>query len=93
MIERMIPNDSHSADGMFHDERYFDRPEEFIVERFLKNPLGVKDGVEDDPARRPNMHFGGGRRVCPGIAFAKTSMVCHSCELRSQHTNSRGSRK
>lgn len=60
---------------MFHDERYFDRPEEFLPERFLKHPFGVRPDVEDDPARRPNMLFGGGRRVCPGIAFAKTSLV------------------
>jgi len=36
---------------MFHDERYFDRPDEFNPERFLEHPFG---GVEDDPARRPN---------------------------------------
>ncbi|KAF8889650.1 cytochrome P450 [Infundibulicybe gibba] len=60
--------------GMFHDERYFESPEEFLPERFLSHPLGVKQGIKDDPARRPNMLFGGGRRVCPGIAFAKTSL-------------------
>ncbi|KIK00846.1 hypothetical protein K443DRAFT_678870 [Laccaria amethystina LaAM-08-1] len=60
--------------AMFHDERYFDRPEEFLPERFLKHPFGVRPDVEDDPARRPNMLFGGGRRVCPGLAFAKTSL-------------------
>lgn len=64
------------TDAMFHDERYFDRPDEFIPERFLKHPFGIKDGVEDDPARRPNMMFGGGKRVCPGIAFSKSSLVC-----------------
>ncbi|KAF8630083.1 hypothetical protein AX17_005481 [Amanita inopinata Kibby_2008] len=59
---------------MYHDERYFDRPEEFIPERFLNHPYGLKEGVVDDPARRPNLQFGGGRRVCPGIVPAKTSM-------------------
>ncbi|PFH53127.1 hypothetical protein AMATHDRAFT_45749 [Amanita thiersii Skay4041] len=68
-------------DGMFHDERYFDRPEEFIPERFLKHPLGVKDGVEDDPARHPNMQFGGGRRICPGITFTRTSMELNAANL------------
>ncbi|KAF8882390.1 cytochrome P450 [Infundibulicybe gibba] len=66
--------DNLAIGGMYHDERYYDQPEEFIPERFLKHPLGIKEGVLDDPARRPNLHFGGGRRVCPGIAFAKTSM-------------------
>jgi len=60
---------------MFHDERYFDHPHEFRPERFLNNPLGVKDGIEDDPARRLNMVFGGGRRVCPGIFMAKNTLV------------------
>lgn len=73
IIEFLIMN---HTDAMFHDERYFDRPDEFIPERFLKHPFGIKDGVEDDPARRPNMAFGGGKRVCPGIAFSKSSLVC-----------------
>ncbi len=67
---------------MFHDERYYDRPDEFIPERFLKHLYGIKDGVEDDPARRPNLVFGGGKRVCPGIAFAKSSIVC--LQIRQQ---------
>jgi cytochrome P450 len=52
--------------AMFHDERYFEDADEFIPERFLKHTLGVKDPKIDDIARRPNMLFGGGRRVCPG---------------------------
>ncbi|KAF8649385.1 hypothetical protein AX16_005826 [Volvariella volvacea WC 439] len=59
---------------IFHDEKYFDRPDQFIPERFLKHPLGVRPDVEDDPARKANLLFGGGRRVCPGVTFAKTSM-------------------
>ncbi|TFK38294.1 cytochrome P450 [Crucibulum laeve] len=67
--------------GMLHDERYFDRPDEFMPERFLKHPFGIKEGVEDDPARRPNMIFGGGRRVCPGISFAKSSLEINVANL------------
>jgi cytochrome P450 len=67
--------------GMFHDERYFDRPSEFIPERFLKHPLGVKEGIKDDPARRTNMIFGGGKRVCPGSAFAKTSLEMNTANI------------
>lgn len=60
---------------IFHDERYFEDPDLFQPERFLKHPMGVKDGIEDDPARKENLIFGGGRRVCPGILFANSSMV------------------
>lgn len=61
--------------AILHDERYYDRPYEFIPERFIRHPLGVMPDVEDDPARRPNTTlFGGGRRVCPGIEFAQTSL-------------------
>ncbi|KAF8649401.1 hypothetical protein AX16_005842 [Volvariella volvacea WC 439] len=59
---------------IFHDERYFENPHDFVPERFLQHPLGVRSDIEDDPGRRANMLFGGGRRVCPGITFAKTSM-------------------
>ncbi|KAF8623649.1 hypothetical protein AX17_007348 [Amanita inopinata Kibby_2008] len=67
--------------GMFHDERYYDRPEEFIPERFINHPYGIKEGVDDDPARRANLVFGGGRRVCPGIAFTRTSMEINTANL------------
>lgn len=70
-----------NAYGMFHDERYYDRPEEFLPERWLKNQYGVRSLEDDDQARRPNLFFGGGRRVCPGMWFAKSSMVCLSSSL------------
>jgi cytochrome P450 len=60
---------------IFHDERYFEEPYTFNPERFMNNPYGIKDGIEDDPARRDNIVFGGGRRVCPGLRFANSSMV------------------
>ncbi|TFY59192.1 hypothetical protein EVG20_g7882 [Dentipellis fragilis] len=59
---------------MFHDERYFDKPDEFAPERFLRHPFGIKPGAMDDPARRDNLHFGGGRRVCPGVYLARTTL-------------------
>lgn len=42
-----------------HDERYFKDPHEFQPERFIKHPLGVRLDVDDDPARRANLMFGG----------------------------------
>ncbi|KAK1989173.1 cytochrome P450 [Colletotrichum cereale] len=64
---------------MFRDERYFDRPHEFLPERFLDNPpFGTRPGVVDDPARRENLLWGSGRRVCPGQLAARKSIdtVC-----------------
>ncbi|KAJ6562394.1 cytochrome P450 [Mycena capillaripes] len=52
--------------GIMHDEKYFEEPSKFMPERFLKNPFGTRPDIEDDPARRDNLSFGGGRRICPG---------------------------
>ncbi|KAJ7438340.1 cytochrome P450 [Mycena latifolia] len=52
--------------AIMHDEKYYEEPEKFKPERFLKHPLGIRPEVEDDPARRESLSFGGGRRVCPG---------------------------
>ena len=67
---------------MLHDERFFDEPDVFRPERYLANSFGVKDGVEDDPARKEHLLFGGGRRVCPGVLFANSTMVglSNSCK-------------
>ena len=75
------------VDAIGHDERYFDNPEELNPDRFLDSQLGTKKGRVDDPARRPNMIFGGGKRVCPGIAFAKAAMV-RVCDAKVQTLNS-----
>lgn len=59
---------------MFRDEKYFDRPHEFLPERFMQNPFGVRPEVTDDPARRDTLLWGSGRRICPGQGTAKTSI-------------------
>jgi cytochrome P450 len=60
---------------MGHDERYFNKPEEFDLDCFLENPHGIESGAANDPACRLNMLFRAGKHVCPGIALAKTSLV------------------
>ncbi|BFG25761.1 hypothetical protein CerSpe_120340 [Prunus speciosa] len=49
------------------DPRVWDKPEEFRPERFEENSIGLV-GQEFDL-----LPFGGGRRVCPGLAFAVAS--------------------
>ncbi|KAG8849117.1 hypothetical protein FRB91_010219 [Serendipita sp. 411] len=50
--------------SIFHDEKYFSQPEEFIPERFL----GEKATAELDPLK---FAFGHGRRACPGQELAE----------------------
>ncbi|CAL2248901.1 unnamed protein product [Prunus armeniaca] len=49
------------------DPRVWDKPEEFMPERFEQNSIGFV-GQEFEL-----LPFGGGRRVCPGLAFAIAS--------------------
>ncbi|KAF9456361.1 cytochrome P450 [Collybia nuda] len=61
--------------AVYHDEHYFAEPEKFQPERFLTHPLGIRPDIEDDPGRRENLIFGGGRRICPGTALAKAGIA------------------
>ncbi|KAJ6516924.1 cytochrome P450 [Mycena vitilis] len=60
--------------GIFHDPgkslfELYDRPEQFIPDRYLLTENGTKLGV-DGSDMRPNFAFGAGRRICPGINVA-----------------------
>lgn len=59
------------------DEDEYDRPEEFIPNRFLNNKYGTRKPVDEnmDDHRRVSYGFGAGRRVCPGQRLAKNSLV------------------
>lgn len=50
------------------DPAFYDEPDSFIPERFLRHPLGIKDGAS--VANRKALYtFGFGRRECPGREF------------------------
>ncbi|KAJ7637643.1 cytochrome P450 [Mycena polygramma] len=59
--------------GIFHDPELYEDPEKFFPERYLMTENGTKPGV-DASALRPNLPFGHGRRICPGIHLAETSI-------------------
>lgn len=50
------------------DPAFYDEPDRFIPERYLRNPLGIKDGAPTQN-RKSLYTFGFGRRECPGKEF------------------------
>ncbi|VUC36506.1 unnamed protein product [Clonostachys rosea] len=58
----------------------YDQPDEFIPERYLNHPLGLKKGA-DSTDKRATYTFGAGRRLCPGEAFAQNSLITAIAKL------------
>ncbi|KAH7127281.1 cytochrome P450 [Dactylonectria macrodidyma] len=64
-----------------HSTDDYDDPEEFIPERFLRHPYGMRLDEAHDPARlegsgpRLTYAFGAGRRICPGMDSARQSLL------------------
>lgn len=65
------------------DEKDYERPDEFMPERFVKHPYGLHRS-NDAPATREDLEksgrwalylFGSGRRQCPGEQFAFTTIM------------------
>ena len=57
-----------NAWAVHRDPEVWDRPEEFLPERFIDNPI---DFIGQDFELFP---FGGGRRACPGSTFSVSSI-------------------
>ncbi|KAH8077889.1 cytochrome P450 [Cristinia sonorae] len=79
----VIPKDSTifmNIYGMYHDDRIYDRPYEFRPERFLDSEFGTIPGT-DDTDRCHDMHFGAGRRICPGITLVTNSTTTATLNL------------
>ncbi|KAK7052033.1 putative cytochrome P450 [Favolaschia claudopus] len=66
--------------GIFHDPELYDDPENFIPERYLLSENGTKPGA-DGSDLRPNLPFGAGRRLCPGIHLAQNSIKINAMNL------------
>ncbi|EIN06276.1 cytochrome P450 [Punctularia strigosozonata HHB-11173 SS5] len=66
--------------GVYHDPELYDRPDEFIPERFLESEFGTKPGT-DTSDFKPDLLFGAGRRVCPGIHLAQNTLMVNSMNL------------
>ncbi|KAL4881200.1 cytochrome P450 [Aspergillus karnatakaensis] len=67
--------------AIHHNPEDYDSPEDFIPERFLRHPFGMKLDSDHDAAQlqsagaRVTYDFGAGRRICPGMHSARQSLL------------------
>lgn len=66
--------------AMHHDERRWERPDDFIPERFASHPKLASQYTSDGPAR-DHFGYGAGRRVCPGIHLAERNLFVAMAKL------------
>ncbi|KAH8896131.1 cytochrome P450, partial [Thozetella sp. PMI_491] len=85
-----IPKDSTvlmNVWALHHDPDFYDEPEKFDPERFMRNPVwvktptGVYGQLEVESGRKAVYTFGAGRRACPGEQFAMNSIVLAFTQL------------
>lgn len=85
-----------NAWAMHRNPDDYDKPDDFVPERFLAHPYGLKrhsistsnsnsnSSTEEDEElgrRRPLYAFGSGRRQCPGEQFAFTTILLAAAKL------------
>ncbi|KDQ24173.1 hypothetical protein PLEOSDRAFT_1108627 [Pleurotus ostreatus PC15] len=66
--------------GMHRDPDKFKDPEAFNPERYLATKYGTKTD-EDGADFRDNMHFGSGRRLCPGIEMGSRNLAINTMNM------------
>ncbi|CAL1714231.1 unnamed protein product [Somion occarium] len=66
--------------AIYHHEDYFDNPELFNPERYIRSEHGAKPGV-DTTGLRDDLMFGGGRRICPGSHLASNSIFLNTMDF------------
>ncbi|KAK7032164.1 hypothetical protein VNI00_013338 [Paramarasmius palmivorus] len=76
----IIPKDTTifvNTYAIFHNPDYFEDPEKFNPDRYMKQEFGTKPGV-DVRAFRNNISFGYGRRICPGMGLGENSLALNT---------------
>ncbi|THV06968.1 cytochrome P450 [Dendrothele bispora CBS 962.96] len=66
--------------GILHDPETFENPDQFWPDRYLLTKYGTKPGV-DDSFFRDTIMFGAGRRICPGMHIANSSLTINVMNL------------
>ncbi|KAF2135651.1 uncharacterized protein K452DRAFT_281196 [Aplosporella prunicola CBS 121167] len=66
--------------AMHHDEERWEKPEDFMPERFQSHPKLASQYTSDGPGR-DHFGYGAGRRVCPGIHLAERNLFIAMAKL------------
>ncbi|TCD69127.1 hypothetical protein EIP91_008603 [Steccherinum ochraceum] len=66
--------------GIYHSEIAYTQPSEFMPERFIQTEFGTVAGA-DDSSRRNDLHFGAGRRICPGMLLGNNATTLAALNL------------
>ncbi|KAI9227292.1 MAG: cytochrome P450 [Piptocephalis tieghemiana] len=64
-----------SLQGVMTDFSTVDNPYEFRPERWMPEALSLSEETTKKQSERVSWAFGGGRRVCPGLYLAETSLT------------------
>ncbi|KIY00756.1 uncharacterized protein Z520_03421 [Fonsecaea multimorphosa CBS 102226] len=69
--------------SIHHDETEYDKPADFIPERWLNNKFGtrVSEDTVDGDNRRTTYAFGASRRVCPGQEMGENSLMINMAKM------------
>ncbi|RYP80176.1 hypothetical protein DL769_002589 [Monosporascus sp. CRB-8-3] len=69
--------------AIHNDETQYERPGDFMPDRFLDNEYGTRVPVDrtTDDHRRTSYAFGAGRRACPGHRLAKNSLMLNMAKI------------
>jgi cytochrome P450 len=74
-----------NAWSIHRNEEEYDRPNDFIPERFLESPFGLRPAFKanelENSGRRALYAFGSGRRQCPGEQFAFTAVLLAAAKI------------